>query len=85
MRSKILRSCEVSLRAAVASLALGLLAGPAFAVDADDFVIDSTHDLFSRAVRDALARARFTPAEAGGRKVRQLVEQAFTFRIDPGR
>jgi protein TonB len=48
-------------------------------------VLDSTHDLFSRAVRDALGRARFTPAEAGGRKVRQLVEQAFTFRIDPGR
>lgn len=44
-------------------------------------ILDSTHDLFARAVRDALARARFTPAEAGGRKVRQLAEQAFTFRI----
>lgn len=41
----------------------------------------STHDLFTSAVRDALARARFKPAEAGGRRVRQLVEQTFTFRI----
>ena len=43
--------------------------------------LESTHDLFAAAVKDALARARFTPAEAGGRKVRQLVEQTFTFRI----
>jgi len=32
-------------------------------------------------VRDALLRARFSPAEAGGHKVRQLVEQTFTFTI----
>lgn len=44
-------------------------------------VIESTHDLFAAAVRDALGRARFTPAKAGGHKVRQLVEQTFTFRI----
>ena len=44
-------------------------------------VLDTTHDLFASAVRDALTRARFTPAEAGGRKVRQLAEQVFTFRI----
>jgi len=43
--------------------------------------LESTHDLFTAAVRDALVRARFTPAEAGGRKVRQLVEQTFTFTI----
>ncbi len=43
--------------------------------------LDATHDLFIAAVRDALARARFRPAEAGGRKVRQLVEQTFTFSI----
>jgi protein TonB len=43
--------------------------------------VQSTHDLFTSAVRDALARARFKPAEAGGRRVRQLVEQTFTFRI----
>lgn len=44
-------------------------------------ILDTTHDLFGSAVRDALNRARFTPAEAGGRKVRQLAEQVFTFRI----
>ena len=44
-------------------------------------VLNTTHDLFAAAVRDALGRARFTPAEAGGRKVRQLAEQVFTFRI----
>lgn len=43
--------------------------------------LESTHDLFAAAVREALARARFSPAEAGGHKVRQLVEQTFTFRI----
>jgi protein TonB len=43
--------------------------------------LESTHDLFAAAVRDALTRARFKPAEVGGRKVRQLVEQTFTFRI----
>jgi len=44
-------------------------------------ILDATHDQFSAAVRDALGRARFKPAEAGGHKVRQLVEQTFTFRI----
>ena len=44
-------------------------------------VLDSTHDLFAAAVRDAFERARFKPAEAGGHKVRQLAEQVFTFRI----
>ena len=44
-------------------------------------ILETTHDLFGAAVRDALMRARFAPAEAGGRKVRQLAEQIFTFRI----
>jgi protein TonB len=43
--------------------------------------LDTTHDLFAAAVREALTRARFRPAEVGGHKVRQLVEQTFTFRI----
>jgi protein TonB len=43
--------------------------------------LESTHDLFTAAVHEALTRARFTPAEFGGRKVRQLVEQNFTFNI----
>lgn len=44
-------------------------------------VLATTHDLFAAAVRDALSRARFKPAEAGGHKVRQLAEQTFTFRL----
>ena len=45
-------------------------------------ILDSTHQSFADAVRDALVRARFVPAEAGGRKVRQLVEQPFSFRVN---
>lgn len=41
----------------------------------------SDHLLFERAVRDVLLRARFAPAEAGGQRVRQLVEQAFAFQV----
>jgi protein TonB len=44
-------------------------------------VLDTTHELFAAAVRDALTRAKFKPAEAGGHRVRQLAEQTFTFRI----
>lgn len=39
----------------------------------------STHTLFEHAVRESLLRSRFTPAEAAGRRVRQLVEQSFQF------
>jgi len=45
-------------------------------------ILESPHELFSASVRDALARTRFAPAEAGGRRVRQLVEQAFVFAIE---
>ena len=44
-------------------------------------ILESTHDSFAQAVRDALLRARFVPAVAGGRKVRQLVEQPFSFKL----
>ena len=44
-------------------------------------VLDASHELFASAVRDALTRAKFKPAEAGGHLVRQLAEQTFTFRI----
>jgi protein TonB len=44
-------------------------------------ILATTHDLFAAAVRDALNRARFRPAEAGGHRVRQLAEQVFTFSI----
>ena len=44
-------------------------------------VIRTTHELFATAVKKVLPEMRFTPAEAGGRKVKQLVEQPFTFTI----
>jgi TonB family protein len=44
-------------------------------------VISSTHPQFERAVRNVLPHLRFDPAEFRGRKVRQLVEQAFGFEL----
>jgi protein TonB len=44
-------------------------------------VIRTTHDLFATAVKNALPRMRFIPAEVGAQKVRQLVQQPFSFAI----
>ncbi len=44
-------------------------------------VITATHPEFGRAVREALPGMRFRPAVQQSRKVRQLVEQPFGFRI----
>ena len=44
-------------------------------------VVSSTHELFAAAARAALPALRFTPAAAGGRRVRQLVELPFAFEI----
>lgn len=44
-------------------------------------VIRASHDLFATAVRNALPRMRFSPAETGTGKVRQLVQQPFSFAI----
>ncbi len=44
-------------------------------------VLDSQHPLFSAAVRSALARMRFLPAEARGAPVAQLVQQSFQFTV----
>lgn len=60
------------------------------------FVVDSTgrvepasvvtvrasHPPFADAARRALLATRFSPAEVGGRRVRQLVEQSFSFALD---
>jgi protein TonB len=46
-------------------------------------VLQSSHDLFAAAVRATLAELRFLPAEANGRRVRQLVQQPFVFAIAP--
>jgi len=44
-------------------------------------VLKSSHDLFTNAVRQALSTMRFYPAEIGGRKVKQLVQQPFNFTL----
>lgn len=44
-------------------------------------ILKSTHHLFSAAVRDALPRMRFIPAEIRGVKVKQLVQQPFVFNF----
>ncbi|MGQ0649210.1 MAG: TonB family protein [Gemmatimonadaceae bacterium] len=41
----------------------------------------SDHTLFERAVREALLRSRYLPAEIESRRVRQMVEQAFSFAL----
>lgn len=44
-------------------------------------VVSSTHDLFTRAVREALPGFRFKPAEARGQRVRSLAEMPFQFQV----
>jgi len=44
-------------------------------------VLKADHALFEAAVRNALPRMRFLPAEIGGRKVKQLVQQPFSFTL----
>jgi TonB family protein len=44
-------------------------------------VLRSTHADFTAAVRGALPDMRFNPARIGRRRVRQLVEQEFSFKI----
>ena len=46
-------------------------------------VLASDDPEFTESVRTALGVMRFRPALRGGRPVRQLVEQRFTFRIAP--
>lgn len=45
-------------------------------------VLETAHPLFADAVRRVLPRLRFLPAEAHGRKVRQLVQQPFVFGLN---
>lgn len=45
-------------------------------------VVQSDNDLFADAVRAALGRLRFTPAEVGGKKVSQLVQMPFVFTLN---
>ncbi|HEY5220396.1 MAG TPA: energy transducer TonB [Gemmatimonadaceae bacterium] len=45
-------------------------------------VIKSTHEAFTTAVKNALRDYKFYPAEIGGRKVKQLVQQPFQFTLN---
>ena len=52
--------------------------------DAASFkVIRATHELFATAVKQALPAMRFVAAELGGKKVKQMVQQPFSFTL-PG-
>jgi protein TonB len=44
-------------------------------------LLTATHEAFGTAVRVALPRMRFIPAEFGGRKVRMVVQQTFGFAL----
>jgi protein TonB len=43
--------------------------------------LKSSHPLFTAAVKNALPNMKFSPAEIGGRKVKQLVQLPFTFSL----
>jgi periplasmic protein TonB len=44
-------------------------------------ILKSSHDLFTNSVKQHLSAARYYPAEIGGRKVKQLVQQPFNFGL----
>jgi TonB family protein len=44
-------------------------------------VLKSTHPLFTKAVKDVLPDMRFAPAQVGGRKVKQMIQEPFTFAL----
>ncbi|MDQ2664678.1 MAG: TonB family protein [Gemmatimonadota bacterium] len=51
-------------------------------VDASTFkALKSDHDLFTSAVKTALVDMKFFPAEVKGHKVKQLIQQPFTFAL----
>lgn len=45
-------------------------------------ILKASNDLFGTAVRNALPNMRFYAAEVGGKKVKQLVQQTFQFKLD---
>ena len=73
----ILRSAEVS-----GEVLAQFVVDTAGRVEIESFkVIRKSHDLFEASIRSALPAMRFTPAEIGGKKVRQLVQQPFVFQL----
>jgi TonB family protein len=47
-------------------------------------VLKSSDELFTTSVRNAIPTMRFSPAEVGGRKVKQLVQMPFQFSLASG-
>jgi protein TonB len=45
-------------------------------------VLNATNDMFASAVRNALSRMRFRPAQIGKMNVSQVVQQAFVFKLN---
>jgi periplasmic protein TonB len=45
-------------------------------------VLNSTNEAFTQAVRDALSKMRFRPAQIGKTNVAQVVQQAFVFNLN---
>lgn len=45
-------------------------------------ILNATHNEFAASVRNTLPLMRFRPAQINSRKVRQLVQQQFSFKID---
>ena len=45
-------------------------------------VLKSTHDLFTQRCARRCRRCGSIPAEVGGKKVKQLVQQPFQFKLD---
>jgi protein TonB len=43
--------------------------------------LKATNDFFTQSVKDVLPRMRFYAAEIGGRKVKQLVQMPFVYRV----
>ena len=53
-----------------------------FADTASFVVMEATHPEFILAVKEALPYMRFSPAKIGPTKVKQLVQQSFSFKIN---
>ena len=53
------------------------------AADSTFVIVGATHPRFAQAVVEAMPRMLFRPAELTGVKIRQLVEQTFSFKIPP--
>jgi TonB family protein len=51
------------------------------AADSSLIILDATHPRFAQSVREAMPRMLFRPAELSGVRIRQLVQQMFTFRL----